>query len=461
MRSWRHLALGTAIATCVAAVASAADAPVNLVVITIDTLRVDHVGTYGHNRETTPSIDALARRGTRFELAHATSPWTVPSTASILTSLLPRGHGSGRAGRIKRRGNPPRQIRQDVATLAEVLSRAGYRTAFFSSNAFIRGGVLRGFDIADNKVPDATQIRLRAGSWLEQHSDAPFFLYLQPFDLHVPIEPPERYAGMFEAPLGGERSDRHKEWYFTRVTDLEDEVFRRFVEHKLALYDGALRYVDDQIGTLIATLSSMGIADRTLVVVTSDHGEEFWDHAEIERRLDAEVRDTWGYGHGHSFFQELLHVPLLIAGPGIAARRSVRCPISLVDLAPTLLDLLGVPAAETMRGTSRAGLVRAGNEPAPCARTPVFAESPAFGVNAHSVLVEGRYKLIERLDGVVLLYDLSTDPGETNNLAEREPELAATLLDVLHRRGSAERMGREMELDEETLEKLRALGYID
>ncbi len=452
-----------ALSTCTlstSGTAAAAEAPVNLVVITIDTLRADHVGTYGHDRPTTPTIDALARRGARFELAHSTSPWTVPSTASILTSRMPTGHGSVRVGQVKNRRERPRQLRADISTLAGVLGEAGYRTAFFSGNAFVRGQVLADFDTWENTLQNASQIRRRSASWLGEDPGAPFFLYLQPFDLHVPIEPPERYVDMFEAPSGGERESRHKDWHYMKVTDFEDEEFLRFADHKRALYDGALRYVDDEIAEIMAILSELGVAERTVVVVTSDHGEEFWDHVEIESRLDGELVGTWGIDHGHSFFQELLHVPLVVSGPGVAQGRSVRCPVSLLDLAPTVLELMGVPAGETMNGTSRAPLLAVDGRPPPCARTPVFAESPAYGVNARSVLVEGRYKLIDRSDGIRLLYDLREDPEERHNLVDEEPELASTLAELFSRTEPAQ-LGEEMEIDEETLEKLRALGYIE
>lgn len=441
--------------------AARTESPPNLVIICIDTLRVDHVGVYGHERPTTPSIDALAQRGTRFELASATAPWTVPSTVSILTSLMPSDHGSVRTGRIKEPRNRPREMRPNVATLPGVLRRAGYRSAFLSANSFIRGRILADFDRAENKLRGASKIAREASIWLEQNAEGPFFLYLQPFDLHAPIEPPAPYFNMFEAPAGGERTEEHKDWLYTKATDVDDEEFIRYSQHKRALYDGALRYVDDTIAELLELLSDLGVADRTFVVVTSDHGEEFWDHAEVERRLGGDTRQLWGVGHGHSLFQELLHVPLVVAGPGVAEGRTVPCPISLIDLAPTLLELMGIPRAATMRGESQAALVRRGADPGTCAMAPVYAGSPAFGVDARSILFEGRYKLIERRDGVRLLYDLQDDPEEQHDLAAERPDLTARLGEMFARTVEPSETAEEMEIDEETLEQLNALGYIE
>jgi arylsulfatase A-like enzyme len=253
----------------------------------------------------------------------------------------------------------------------------------------------------------------------------------------------------------------HAHWYYTRVTDLEDEVFLSFADHKRALYDGALRYIDDTFALLLERLEALGVAGRTVIAVTSDHGEEFWDHAEIERRLGGDPRDIWGVDHGHSLFQELLRVPLIVSGPGVAAGRTVPCAISLLDLAPTLLEVVGVPAAAGMRGVSRSPALGPGPAPSGCGWAPVFAESPAYGINARSVLLGDRYKLIERADGVRLLFDLDEDPAERRDLAGERPELVEPLAGLLRGKPAEAESGEVLAIDETALATLRALGYLD
>ncbi len=463
---WTLLALGVGLPAggCSRAGSSAGpDTPRNLVILVIDTLRADHVGAYGYERDTTPRLDALAKEGVLFDFALAQSNWTVPATASLLTSLYPSEHGAGIEGDVRLLGEtPPNQIRTDARTLAELLQAKDFRTGFFSANPYLYGRFTHGFDIAEVNRKNAMELTDSALAWLKQAPNEPFFLYLQYMDLHQPIEPPEIYFDYFKVAEGGERSRRHADWDHAQQGDLGDPAFRRFRAHRIAVYDGALRYVDTEIGRLLDTLEQLGVAQQTLLVVTSDHGEEFWDHAAVERELGGDPRGLWGIGHGHSMFQELLHIPLLFHGPGVGEARRAGCGARQIDVAPTTLELLGLRPPPQMRGRSLVPLLRRAAPAAGCSPVPLLAESPAYGPKAQAVVWKRR-KLIVRHDGVELLYDLRFDPGEKTDLRARQPEVAAQLRRLLEReRAGALPPGKTEALpfDSETRKQLESLGYI-
>ena len=439
----------------------------NVVVLCIDTLRADHLSAYGYRRPTTPRLAALARRGVLFENASAAAPWTVPSVGSLLTSLYPGEHGAQVAGEVRHLDEQtPAQLRPGVETLADILHAAGYRTALFSGNPYLWGRFQRGFDTALADYRRAGELTDRAIDWIARRPRKPFFLYIQYMDLHQPIEPPAPYASHFPVSLGGERGGEHADWSFDRQSDLADPEFRRFRAHKIALYDGALLYVDTEIGRLLDALSRLGRRDDTLVVVTADHGEEFWDHAEAERQMGGDPRGVWGIGHGHTLYQELLHVPLLVAGPGWDEGRRVPCRVSLLDVAPTVLAALGLPGRPAMRGASLAGAIGGPDDAGACPRSAVAAESTAYGPDARALVWSG-WKLIERAGAGPALYDLQKDPGERHDLAGCRPRTLAALSGLLahelapRRGGSGQVSPPQAPLapDPETVRQLRSLGY--
>lgn len=458
----RIFAAGAAAALAAGLVACAPPPePRHLVVVVIDTLRADHLGAYGYSRDTSPRIDALADRGMLFDDALAQSSWTVPATASLLTSLYPSQHGALVEGEVKHLGEtPPNQLRVGVESLAQILEGAGMRTALLSANPYLYGRFQRGFDLAEVKRQDAGSLTDRAIVWLGGQPEVPSFVHIQYMDLHQPIDPPPPYFDMFPAASGGEREARHEEWSFAHLEADDGEDYRRFHDHKIALYDGALRYVDHQIGRLVDALDELGMLDETLLVVTSDHGEEFWDHWREGRAMGNDPRGIWGIGHGHSMFQELLHVPLIVSGPGVARGRRSDCPVRHLDVAPTALDYLGLEPRPQMRGISLVPLLAAGG--GDCPELPQIAESPAYGPDSRAVVWRGR-KLIERADGVRMLFDLRRDPAERQDLIGRQPAAAEALAGILARELAAAEPrppGEPMEYDPETEAQLRALGYL-
>ena len=443
---------------------TAAPAVGNVVILCLDTLRVDHLGAYGYERDTSPNIDALAAQGALFELTQAQSNWTVPATASLLTALYPSSHGAGLQGDVRQLAadTPPGQIRKEALTLGEILHEAGFGTGLFSANPFLYGRFKAGFDVAEVGRRNATELTNLALGWLQGVHQEPFFLYLQYMDLHQPIEPPDPYFNYFEVTEGGTRGKEHTDWSFGQQVDLEDPAFKRFRAHRVALYDGALRYVDAEVGRLLERLAQLGVAERTLVIVTSDHGEEFWDHAGIERELGGDPRGIWGVGHGHAMFQELLHVPLIFHGPGIGAGKRIECASRHLDVAPTVLSLLGQPERTGMRGRSLAPFLRPDPRPALCEPVALVAESPAYGPDSQALIWKGR-KLIVRQDGVALLYDLRRDPLERTDLSASQPEVVKALRLLLARELSETApagASESLPFDEETRRQLESLGYI-
>jgi arylsulfatase A-like enzyme len=198
-----------------------------------------------------------------------------------------------------------------------------------------------------------------------------------------------------------------------------------------------------------------------LVVLTSDHGEEFWDHALEEATLGGDPRRLWGVGHGHSMYEELLRVPLVIAGPGVPAARLASCPARQVDVMPTALQLLGLPGSRAARGRSLVAVSLA-DLAGTCAELPALAESPAYGPDSGAVIWKGR-KLISRYGRGELLFDLRNDPAERHDLAPGQPSLAAGMRTILGRELAAAgrlRSADAAQLDEETRRELRALGYL-
>lgn len=367
----------------------------NFLLISVDTLRRDHLGTYGHARQTSPRIDALAARGTVFTNAVSTSSWTLPAHASLLTGRYPSYHGLEDDGL---------KLPRDVPTLAAALQAAGYRTLAIVSHIYVSRafGLERGFDSFDdslieegqsNPVAEAVVERFleTAGKGLEE----PFFAFVHFFDPHWPYEPPEPFASRFTSgdytgPVDGSVRSLLP-WWAEEPMPTEDR------DQMLALYDGEIAYLDDQIGRLLDALEDPARRGETVVLITADHGEEFKDHGRL--------------GHGRTLYEEQLRVPLVAAGHPLFPPGTRRNDlVSITDLAPTILDLAGAEALAGANGRS----LRAAAPP----ERAVFAESIRFGVEMRSVHRAG-YKGIEVPSrGERTLFDLAADPTEQSPLEE-------------------------------------------
>lgn len=445
----------------------------NVIVYMIDTLRADALGSYGAARPTR-RFDTLAAGGATFESVSATSPWTLPSVASLFTGLNLLEHGV-----IYDRD----ALNPEIPTLPEILEDAGYTTAAVTASLWVgeRHHTDRGFQELHDVSPGRGPWGIRAGTtsadanaivldWIERHASEPFFLYVHVIDPHQPYTPPDRLAQSFVRPTGWEPGDPR--WRAARspsdgrrppdvstsdVERMEPGERSRVIEVSRDIYDAAVAHTDLQLGRLLDALERSELTERTLVVVVSDHGEEFLEHGFT--------------GHALSLYDEVIRIPLLFSQPGrIPAGLRVAEPAGLIDVAPTVLSLAGLPVPESMDGIPL--LPREGGSPSRpflLIRRVQGRRTPIPGVPDMNGVALGRFKLIHNLGDPTgrpewELFDRLDDPGERNNLAPSQPEQLAELQELL--RGMVERSGRFRrdaagEPDPETLEKLRGLGYVD
>ena len=397
----------------------------NVLLVTIDTLRADHVGSYGYHEASTPTIDALASRGVRFETAVAHAPLTGPSHASILTGQTPLGHGF--------RNNSGFILGPDVKTVAQDFRNAGYHTAGFVSGFPLdrRFGFDRGFETYDDRLPkgndrrrtpyverfadattDAVLRWLATANPREAPQPAPWFLWVHYYDPHAPYEPP--------------------------VADLADR-------YRQSPYDGEIAFVDRQLGRLLQTLDVRGETSRTIVLVTADHGESLGEHGEGT--------------HGIFLYDATLRVPWIMAGPQIAAGRVSRTVARSIDVLPTLLDYAGLPQRSDVDGRS---LRRAADgeqmSDAPAYAESLYAELELGWAPLHAWRTAG-FKFIKAPHPE--LYDLQSDPSEKANRAGEQGARVSDLssqLEVPLRQPTPSAPAQTV--DAETAERLRALGYV-
>jgi arylsulfatase A-like enzyme len=421
----------------------------DLLLVVVDTLRADRLGSYGAERDTSPALDRLAAEGVRFERAYAPAPWTKPSVASIFTGLHPSAH---RANRVRT------ALPDGAVTLAEILREQGYRTAGVVSHDVLaaKNGFAQGFeryfeDEARGHGHLSTEgVTARARALLAELAagEEPFFLFVHYFDPHYDYlrHPEFGFAAERAGRLDGSES-------LVSLRKLSDELTPEEVGLLRDLYDEEIRFTDRGIGHLLEGLAEAGRAERSLVVATADHGEAFLEHGWL--------------GHTRSLYEVLLRVPLILRVPGVAPG-VVAEPVSTVSLLPTLLELMGVrPDEIAPHGPSLAPhLTGAAATQLP----PVFAEVdflPVFDPAkraAKKALIGPRFKLIrDERSGALELYDLSEDPGERRDLAGEDPERLEKLRAQLEIRARAAGAGALSEQDREPtleeLERLRALGY--
>lgn len=325
----------------------------HVILISVDTLRADHLGCYGYARDTSPNIDRLAARSVRFENAFAQASWTLPSHMSIMTSQYPHVHGVEQQDQA---------LPESALTLAEVLDNAGYLTAAMISWVFVgrEYGFAQGFDEFVELVPPpeqvdsatsaafrAEQVTDRAIEWLSRRQGEPFFLFLHYFDPHINYDAPEPYTTMFDPDYkGSARGDF--DWISPYIKGLHHEPARvgmRDLKHLTARYDGEIRYTDHHIGRLIGALDQSVGLDNCLIVFTSDHGEELNEHGSLE-------------GHQWTLYDEVVHVPLIIHPPGgLEGGAAVTTPAESIDIASTIAGWLGIAQPPSFQGDDFSGLL--------------------------------------------------------------------------------------------------------
>jgi arylsulfatase A-like enzyme len=415
-------------AACLLVACRPATAPAqatNLLLITVDTLRPDRLGYEGHSRDTSSAIDELAATGVRFRTSYSQSGWTLPSMATILTGRYPNGHGAV---------DVQYSLREEVSTLAEILRERGFQTHGFVSHVFLseRSGLARGFSTYDDsvlavgdphKVTTARPLTEAALAVMNEIQE-PFFVWVHYFDPHFFYR-------------------THQRW-------------RSFGKGYIDRYDGEIAYTDGQIGRLLEALQSDGLDERTMVVFTADHGEEFGEH---------------GGKYHFGLHEEDVRVPLVIRLPGVEPRDEMAVS-QQIDLMPTMLSGLGIEVPEGLPGRDLLAPGRADRpvfiertRPAPYVQRAVVAGGrKLYYVDVDSAF-EGDLEERERRTQVragTMLFDLEQDPAETTDLFDEADPHSKELLELLAEHLQREALqGDELEVDEELRQKLRSLGYLE
>jgi len=416
----------------------------------VDALRADHLSVYGYDLPTSPRLQELAQSSTVFLQAYSTGAHTGTSIPSLLTSVVP----SGVEGRL------PASEDGVVHTAAELFREAGFETAAFQANFMLQDylGYGRGFDTyeapsrkIDGKPAaiDATELHERVFAWLERPREQPFFLFVQSMDVHSPYDPPPPFRGKFAADYRGPEPELT---YFPE--DLDPGLGQFFQSSVRQLepefYDDGIAYADHELGRLLDRLTELGLRDSTAIIITADHGESLGEGGR--------------FLHGFSLNEELVHVPLLIALPWLTDPVRVDSPVSLLDLAPTLLDLAVIPVPAQFQGHS---LLRSHPRHRPPVAVGERTGSQGF---QEWFLREGDWKLIATHQGS-RLFHIPSDRLETRDMSPEQPVLTRYMRERLWAASPAFRQtdyrppSIDRQLDEEQREQLeealRALGYIE
>ena len=435
----------------------------NVLLIGVETLRADHVSCLGYTRATTPTLDKLAKEGALFSKAIATSSWTMPTNMSIFTSLYPGVHKTT---------DYQKKLPQGRSTLADIMKTQGYTTAAFVSNPTLGSqyGFSQGFDLYDDfsvdldlglnlfedndkggkKVHNAMTskaVNRSAISWLQKNYDNPFFMFVFYFDPHYDYIPPPPFDTIFDPNYDG-RTDG-------RGIVNKPQPQPRDLEHIIALYDGEILYTDGYVSKLLEKFAEYGIIDNTLVVIYSDHGDEFYEHGST--------------AHGHSLHNELTHIPLIFNWPrAIAGNKKIDCLVSQIDIMPTILDYLDIQYSSDMQGKSLKGLIE-GKEENP--HDIVYGEVSIHPNKLFAAARSRNYKFILDLQtGKKQLFNINDDPDEQINIYLEKSLEGPVLIEnqltlrLINNSKLADRLsGKEedsVELDEEQIRQLKALGYV-
>lgn len=423
--------------------------PKHVLVILIDTLRADRLSCYGYDRQTSPHIDNLAANGVRFANATAQSSWTAPSMVSMFTGT----HLSGERFAVP----------DDMSSMPEFFAAEGYRTGAFVVNPLIHNeenGFRRGFE----RFEPHGQFQDIAG-WITASGGRKTFTYVHWVDPHDPYGPAPEYQHFMQLP--GRIPDAEREYYDSlasdpRFGDLDSNFETIGAAHNG--YDDDIRLVDSKVDILLRALEEAGVREQAVIVIASDHGEGLWKHANYEMEQEPAERNslltTHKMTHGNQLYEELLHVPLIISGPGVQAGRVVQQSVENADILPTLLDFLGVDKPRGITGQSLLPLLRGAPEQA--------RNSFSLTRLVHSVQTADGLKLIlpteeSRQKGLQPeLYDLTRDPNERNNLADERPQdvqRLSQLIDQKLKQALPPAAGDDP-LSDRNLEAMQALGYV-
>jgi len=460
--------------------------PPNVILISADTLRADRLGAYGYEaRPTSPRIDALAGEALLFEVHVAAAPWTTPSHLSLLTGLSPTRHGvtgSDRALREALQGDRAiRRLPDVITTLAEALAARGWSTGAFTGGATLdpRIGFDQGFGEYDTSMVKLDRGKVdRVFEWIDAQPE-PFFLFWHTFEVHAPYVAPDFLGDVLPEPRAralGERLEGLPEkrgWKQVRAAKRvmrSHDAYNREVTS--ALYDGGVRSFDRWLGELLDFLRARDLDERTILVLTSDHGEQLGEDGR-----PAPYGDGFYNVHGHSLFEEMIRIPLIIRLPGQEDGRRIPDVTASIDVMPTILDLLGLPVPPEVQGQSLRPLWEGEGPWEPRA---ALSESLSEGEEQKG-LRDDRYKLVLSvaaatveakgrsfvpLDAPAALFDLVRDPGEGRDLLgeganEQTNDRARRMAEQLRRHLAETGTSETGAISPEALEGLKALGYVE
>ena len=445
----------------------------NIILIIVDTLRADRLGSYGYSKETTPNIDKIAKQGVQFEQAYVQWASSLPSHSSIMTSLQPYLHGAFPNGN---------QLNPEVLTLAKILKAYGYTNGAFVTNRLVGNqynfeiGFERFFDLANITYSNSTKTawmhslnlikvidKLKrndiftdlALSWIEDNKDDPIFLWLQLLYPHAPYEPPSKFLKKFEDSYAGIADGTLEQISLITKNALQLSVEDQ--DHYSALYDGEVAYSDYQIGRVINKLKELNILENSLIVITSDHGENLYEH-------------SYEYGH-YGVYDSSIRIPLIFSMPQkLSQHKKIKQIVQSIDMTPTILDLVDIEKPDQFQGKSLMPMM--------------FDKEVNWESTAYSIMLQTRrnFFAIRSDDWKIMLtvlsdkskkfelYHIPSDPNELNNRLDSEPVIADSLKNVLvswiennfEPIAIAYTPGLQLkkEFDKATEERLRSLGYI-
>ncbi len=442
----------------------------HVILITIDTLRADALSSYGGTVTSTPNIDSLAKDGTLFKNAYSAAPWTLPSFSSIMTGVSPTVHKTFAFDSV---------LPDKFKTIAEYLRDSGYYTAAIGDNFYLHpefnmdqgfleynfyprrqmvvdsfGATLikKSFPNTMNPYASTDQLTDLAIDWIGKNRDSDFFLWVHYYDPHIPYSPPREYISKSAVP---DDSIGYQLWSASAIRDGHFAPSASQREWIKELYDAEVRYVDASLGRLLEAFKEESLYKSSLIILTSDHGEEFWEHD--------------GFEHGHTLYNELLHVPLIVKLPGKHSARVVEDEVTTQSLMPTVLDMTRI-RNESGHATAESLSPLLAENPSSFAEEPLVSTGLLYYENREGVIFRGSKYIESLVTGQGELYDLRTDPGEQIPLdlsRNRMKSDQAKNIMFNHNRES-EMLTKELgvsntekaALDKEKIEKLKALNYI-
>lgn len=476
MTKWEHRLPVSDRASCLTLLTKRSIAVIrHVVLIVIDCLRADHVSCYGYHRKTTPTLDAIARQGLLWENARSASSWTKPSVASIFTGLHPSQHGTySGIKRSKSRSVATTDMLPDgVPTLAEGFTTAGWRTAAFANNAQLDPSTRldRGFTTFEPRAGKADSLIERYLQWLDAADGAPSFAYLHFLEAHWPYKPRARHVAMF----GGDRDTNKFRDYTARdygqlrreLASGEASLADADLTDMVRMYDGSVRRLDGKVTEILGSLAARGLYEQTVVAVTADHGEEFLEHGSI--------------GHGHTLYNELIGVPLILKIPGERGGQRFTQPVSLVNLPCTLLRTAGIDAPFP---GSDLRIAPADDEAVCCELRVGSRVTQTIEVGAWK-LHRTRRRASQRQTATSATNEHSSDADTTNHTVHElyhlqdDPLEQRNVIDENSRRSIGSKLQQklddwaaasgpimarshcEADVDERVVQRIRDLGYID